>query len=178
MPSTRSNVDRDVKVAQIVEVAAGQLERGGVSALSVAAIARELGIAHNAIRWYFRTRDDLLVAAVRRLLERVVARKPPRSRGPREQAVWFADQLHRYASLRAAVHERAQSSDVVRAFVDEFHELLRGIVAIWLLGDRSARNIEVDTFLAVVEGATLLPDDTQRRAVVRCAFDALAPTEP
>jgi AcrR family transcriptional regulator len=173
VPKNRSSVDREAKVSEILDLAAAQLETGGISELSVAAISRELGIAHNAIRWYFPTRDDLLVAAVRRLLERVVAKKPPASHGAREQAVWFAHQLHRHAALRAAVHERAESSENVRRFVEEFQDLLRGMVAIWLLGDRSARTVEVDTFLAALEGATLLSDASQRRDVVRCAFDAL-----
>ena len=77
MPRNRPNIDRDDKIGEIVDVAARQLADGGLAALSVAAIGRELGLAHNAIRWYFPSRDDLVVAAVRRLLEQVVAEKPP-----------------------------------------------------------------------------------------------------
>jgi len=177
VPRNRFSVEREEKIAEIIDVAARQLEEGGMSALSVAAIARELGLAHNAIRWYFPTRDHLLVAAVRRLLERVITQKPPAAGGAREQAVWFADELHRHAALRAAIHERAQSSDVVESFVAEFKELLRGLVAIWMFSDRSRRGVEVETFLAAVEGATLIDDTGERNAVVRCAFDAFEPPD-
>ena len=175
MPRNRQDVDREEKVSAIVAVAARQLKQGGVAALSVAGIARELGLAHNAIRWYFPTRDELLVAAMRHLVGHLVARKPTASKDPRQKAVWFADQLYRHAALRAAVYERARSSEVVADFMREFQEALRGLVALLLTGDRSRRSVAIDAFLAALEGALLIDDAEQRAAVVTCAFDAFAP---
>src|SRR5437588_7427603 len=157
-----------------MDIAVRQLEESGLDGGSVAGIARELGIAHNAIRWYFPTRDELVVAAMRVLLQRVIAKKPPPSQGPRQKVVWFAEQLHRYASLRSALYERARSSTVVATFMEEFQELLRGMVAIWLTGDRSRRSIKIEAFLASLDGAVLIADPRERAAVVRCAYDAFS----
>src|SRR5438270_14019416 len=75
MPRTRPELDRVEKETAILEAAIQQLETGGYGALSVAAIARDLGVAQNAVYWYFPTKDHLFVAALPQLGHRVVAAK-------------------------------------------------------------------------------------------------------
>src|SRR4051795_12241357 len=113
MPRTRRAVSRDEKVEEILAVAERRLREGGYEALSVAAIARELGLAQNAVYWYFPSRDDLLVAAVERMLRDVVARKPPRQRSTRAKVLWFVDQLAELEHVRSGVRERARASETV-----------------------------------------------------------------
>src|ERR1700704_4717060 len=119
MPRTRPAQSRSDKVNEIVTVAERRLRQGGWEGLSVAAIARELGLAQNAIYWYFPSKDHLFVAALRRVLRGVVARKPARSVGEREQILWFTDQFELLSDLRGAMTERARRSAVVADFVVE-----------------------------------------------------------
>ena len=76
MPRKRTELAREQKVEQILDIAERRLLDDGYNGLSIAAIARDLGLAQNAVRWYFSTRDHLLVATLRRILEQIAARKP------------------------------------------------------------------------------------------------------
>lgn len=111
-------------MAEIVLAAERRLEEGGYEAMSVAAIARELGLAQNAIYWYFPSKDDLFVAALRQMLRDIAARKPSRKVGDIQRILWFADQLELLSGLRGAMNERAQTSEVVADFVEELDALL------------------------------------------------------
>src|SRR3712207_9351388 len=88
-------------------------------------IARELGIAQNAVYWYFPSKDHLFVAALERMLRDVVARKPPRQRSLERKILWFVEQLEEMAEVRAAMFERARTSEVVARFVAELHAVWR-----------------------------------------------------
>jgi len=87
MPKTRTQVPKQEKVDELVAAAERRLRSGGYEALSVAAIARELGIAQNAIYWYFPSKDNLFVAALERLLREIAARKPSRTVGEVERII-------------------------------------------------------------------------------------------
>src|ERR687895_1279768 len=103
MPRTRTDTNRETKVAEILEAADRRLREGGYEALSVAAIARELGLAQNAVYWYFPSKDHLFVAALERMLRDVVARKPPRQPSLERKVLWFVEQLDAMADVRAAM---------------------------------------------------------------------------
>src|SRR5437660_1961965 len=119
MPRTRPAESRDEKMDEILAVAERRLREGGYPALSVAAIARELGVAQNAVYWYFPSKDELFVAALRRMLADIGARKPSGSVGEVKRILWFTDQFHVLSGLRPAMTERARASAVVRSFVEE-----------------------------------------------------------
>src|SRR4051795_4275521 len=105
MPRTRRAVSRDEKVEEILAVAERRLREGGYEALSVAAIARELGLAQNAIYWYFPSKDHLFVAALERMLGEIAARKPSRAVGEVERILWFTDQFEALSHLRPAMND-------------------------------------------------------------------------
>src|SRR5437660_9391511 len=109
MPRTRPAESRDEKMDEILAVAERRLRQGGYEALSVAAIARELGVAQNAIYWYFPSKDHLFVAGLERILQVIAARKPSRSRSTIERVLWFTDQFEALSDMRAAMTERART---------------------------------------------------------------------
>src|SRR5204863_259943 len=115
VPRNRAEIARADKLDEIVDAARERLVLGGYGALSVADIARQLGLAQNAIYWYFPTKDHLLVAAVERILHDVLERKPKRGTAV-ARVVWFAEQLHEFQALRLTIRERAQQSEAVAAF--------------------------------------------------------------
>jgi AcrR family transcriptional regulator len=61
--SARERVRREL-TSEIKEVALAQLASGGGAALSLRAIAREMGMASSALFRYFRSRDALLTALI------------------------------------------------------------------------------------------------------------------
>jgi len=154
MPKTRSDQPREEKLAEITMAAGRRLRAGGWEALSVAAIARELGIAQNAIYWYFASKDHLFVAALERILADVVARKPGHGHGDIERILWFTDQFSELGDLRAAMHERARRSPVVADFVARLDGQLSQMLASVLRGhvEPEALPLAVESFRATVDG--------------------------
>jgi TetR/AcrR family transcriptional regulator, cholesterol catabolism regulator len=176
MPKTRQQVSRDDKVDEIVELAERRLREGGYEALSVAAIARELGIAQNAIYWYFPSKDHLFVAALERMLKEIAARKPSREVGEIERILWFTDQFQALSGLRAAMTERARSSEVVADFVKELDALLSRMLANALRDHVAAEDlpVAVETFRSTVEGTFVKGlDKRARRKVLTYALERL-----
>jgi AcrR family transcriptional regulator len=177
VPKTRHDVDREDKVAEIVEVARRQVLDGGFGALSMAAIARELGVAQNAVYWYFPSRDHLFVAVLRHLMDELAARKPPTLKDHVDRAVWMVNRLADLHPLIVALHERAKASDVVAEFHREVEGIVRGMVAHALTGHvpDAEMPVAVESFIATVEGVLLrqLPR-RQRGDVVRYTLERLS----
>lgn len=174
MPRNRYDVDRDEKVAAILDAGERRLRDDGVAAFSVAALARDLGLAGNAIYWYFPTRDDLLVATVDHLLRGVVARKPPGRRDLAARVLWFVEQLDELEHVRAGLSERARVSPTVAAFLarldDQARQMLRNVLADHV-PDRDLA-IAAQTLLATIDGLRLHAlTRAERRRVVRFAVE-------
>ncbi len=181
MPRTRKTASRDEKVDEILVVAERRLREGGYEALSVAAIARELGLAQNAIYWYFPSKDDLFVAALERLLGEIAARKPSKDVGDVERILWFTDQFQALSDLRGAMSERARHSQVVADFVEELDALLSRMLSNALAGHIAAEElpVAVETFRATVEGTFVKGlDKRTRRKVLTFTLERLMGNQP
>jgi AcrR family transcriptional regulator len=177
MPQTRPEISREAKEKEILDLAQARLLESGYDGLSVAAMARELGLAQNAIYWYFPSKDHLFVAALRQMLTELAARKPSHDEADEiERILWFTDQFQELSGLRAAMRERARSSEVVAEFVTELDELLDRMLSN-TLRDRIAADelpLAVEAFRATVEGTVVKGlDRPERRRVLAFALDRL-----
>jgi AcrR family transcriptional regulator len=155
MAKTRTDLGREAKVGEIVELAEGRLREDGYDGLSVAALARELGLAQNAIYWYFPSKDHLFVAVLRRMLEQLAARKPRGDVGHRQRILWFTDQLEPLSRLRPALRERAKRTEVAAEFLEELEGLLARMLSNALRAEGVAEEelpLAVEAFRAAVEG--------------------------
>jgi AcrR family transcriptional regulator len=177
MAKTRTDVERETKVGEIVELAERRLREDGYDGLSVAALARDLGLAQNAIYWYFPSKDHLFVAVLRRMLEDLAARKPRGEVEHRQRILWFADQLEPVSRLRPALRERAQGSEVAAEFSDELEDLLGRMLSNGLRGAGVAEEdlpLAVDAFRAAVEGTYAKGmSRSRRRKVLSYTLDRL-----
>jgi TetR/AcrR family transcriptional regulator, cholesterol catabolism regulator len=176
MPPTRPQVSRDQKMGEILELAEASLREGGYEALSVAGIARKLGLAQNAVYWYFPSKDHLFVATLERMLRDIAARKPRHDVDRVDRILWFTDQFEPLSHLRPAMNERAGSSEVVRQFVDELEALLQRMLANTLGGEVPEKDLPlaVQTFRATVEGTMVKGmGKRERRKVLRFALAQL-----
>ena len=179
MPKTRVDLERDAKVAEILEAAERRLRDGGYDALSMVGIARDLGIAQNAVYWYFPSKDRLFVAALERMLRKILARKPAEGQSVERKVMWFVDQLEELEDVRAAMYERARVSPVVADFVAELNEAWRRMLSNVLAGRLAESELEVavDTFIATMQGAFLQPaSKAERRRMIAFALERL--TQP
>ena len=165
MAKTRPAESRDDKMDEILTLAEERLREGGYQALSVAAIARELGLAQNAIYWYFPSKDELFVATMRRMLEKIAARKPSKRVGDLERILWFTDRFEALSGLRGAMRDRAEISPVVAGFAAELDALLSRMPSN-VLRDHVAEDrlpLAVESFRATVDGTFVKGLDKRSR---------------
>ncbi len=165
MPKTRPAESRDDKMNEILTAAQVRLREGGYQALSVAAIARELGLAQNAIYWYFPSKDELFVATMNRMLEKIAARKPSKRVGELERILWFTDQFQALSGLRAAMNDRAPRSPVVAGFTEQLDALLSKMLSNVLREYIPAEELPlaVESFRATVDGTFVKGLDKRAR---------------
>jgi AcrR family transcriptional regulator len=177
VPKTRTELDRDAKVAEILDAAEARLRADGYRGLSVVAIARELGLAQNALYWYFPSKDHLFVAVLERMMRAIVARKPPRRGDVGGQVTWFVDQLAELEPVRAAMHEQARVSPVVADFVETLDATWRRMLTN-VLADRlpeADRDLAIETLLATISGVLAQRlTAARRRRVIRFALARLS----
>jgi AcrR family transcriptional regulator len=170
---------KQAKVDELVAAAERRLRSGGYEALSVAAIARELSIAQNAIYWYFPSKDHLFVAALERMLRDIATRKPSRSKDRMERVLWFTDQFAPLWKLQGAMAERARTSKVAAEFVENLDELLSRMLSN-ALRDRVPDEqlpIAVQAFRAAVEGTFVKEvDQHERRRILSFILERLLGT--
>jgi AcrR family transcriptional regulator len=177
MAKTRTGLNRDAKVDEILDIAERRLRAGGYGELSVVAIARELGLAQNAVYWYFPSKDHLFVATLERIYRGIVARKPPQRRSLERQVVWFVEQLAEVAHVLAAMYERARVSAVVAEFVSRLTETRRQMLTN-VLRDRVPDRelpLAVEVLLSTING--VLAEDmpaAERARIVKFAVARVA----
>lgn len=106
---------REQTRAEIKEVALRQLADGGVAALALTRIAKEMGLSGPALYRYFASRDDLLSALIRDAYDDAAtaigaAAATARDRAPRERLRvlagayrgWAITQPHRYLLIQGS----------------------------------------------------------------------------
>jgi AcrR family transcriptional regulator len=178
MPRTRHELERADKIEEILDAAVERLRAGGYDALSVAGIARDLGIAQNAIYWYFPSKDLLFVAALERLMRAIVTGKPRHNQSLERKVLWFVDQLGEVEHVRASMYERARSSDVVAGFVVELHQSWRRMLSNVLAHQLAEPELTTTTqaLIATIQGAFLQEQDpAARRRLIAFALKRLVP---
>ncbi len=167
MASNRPDRSRDEKTAEILQIARRLFLERGYAGTTIAAIAREAGIATNVVHWYFATKDELFVAVLDAIqsedLEEAAARlsrsAPGREGEDLEELltdfVWR--RLDRYGLL-ATLHERSHHSPVMAAFHERAHERYEqalGQAIERLRIPASERKLVVDALVTAVEGLVM-----------------------
>lgn len=140
-----------------MEAATRQLLEGGYGSLSIAGLARELGLAPNSIYWYFPDKDELAIASVREIVSNLLASKPPAHKSLESRVLWFVEQLDDLKRLRAELYQRARDSPAMSAFVKELEEGQREMLGNVLRGHvpDQDRDVARDALIVLAEGAAL-----------------------
>ncbi|WP_433136846.1 TetR/AcrR family transcriptional regulator [Actinomadura nitritigenes] len=171
MPRNRRPQDREEKREEIIAAAQCLFIGDGYEQASMAQIARSSGVTVNTIYWYFRDKDELLIAVLDRLLAQALTEYTTIADQPlSDRLLWLVDQLERLHGLVNTVHTRASASTAVDAWHAGFHRLAET----WFADDlREAGATETDlaavtaigTF--VIEGMLTHPrDQAAKRAII------------
>jgi AcrR family transcriptional regulator len=171
MPSARVEMQRADKLEEILDAAQQRLLEGGYDHMSVAAIARQLGLSQNTIYWYFPSKDDLLAAAARRVFESQVASKPSH-RNELNKVLWTAARMSELARLRGLVRERAPCSTAVAELEQDLEGWVSTLLTSGILTSRHPdARIAATAFRATVEGTIALGlPSTDRRRIITWSF--------
>lgn len=189
MPQTRTKAEYEEKAAEILEAAISRLTGGGLEALSIAALARELGLAQNTIYWYYPSRDHLLVAAMGKMAERIInagsspatmadaAAKPVTTK---ETILLAVDRFAKIHPIRIALRDRRQSSPVLQEFDarlrDFLHEALGQAFSPFV--PASDMEMAIETFMTASDGCYARGlGPAERRAVMGFVLDRLGVTD-
>jgi AcrR family transcriptional regulator len=181
VPRNRVELTREQKVAEILDAAERRLDQGGFESLSMLGLARELGLAQNAIYWYFPSRAELFVAVLRRMLESIAARKPRNEKDTTKRILWGTDQLAPLYRFRAAMQEQAEHSDVAARFTKDLDDMFARMLANVFRGHVADEALQsaVETFRCLVTGTyaeALSP--AKRRKVLAFYLAQLTQKEP
>jgi TetR/AcrR family transcriptional regulator, cholesterol catabolism regulator len=167
MPRNRRNRTHEEKSSEIVAIARRLFLERGYDGTTMAAIAREAGIATNVVHWYFATKDELFVAALdslqsedlRAAEDRLARSTPCDAQKDLEnlltEFVWR--RLDRYG-LIATLHERSHQSSVMAAFHERVHRRYEGALgrALTRLPIPAAdRRLVVEALVTAVEGLVM-----------------------
>lgn len=168
MPRNRPERAREEKSAEIVAIAKRLFLDSGYDGTTMAAIAREAGIATNVVHWYFATKDELFVAALDAFqienlaeLETRYAEAGPTGDEPRVLKALLTEFICGRSAMHeliAALHERSRRSPVVADFHELTHrryaEHLGRAVARCPI-PASERRLVVETLVLALEGLVM-----------------------
>jgi AcrR family transcriptional regulator len=160
-------VDPDERRRRLAQAVWQVVRRDGLERASVREVAREAGVSMGSLRHYFGTQSELLIFAMRMVMDRIehrVAALRPAD-DPRQAAERALAELLPLDSERQAENEvwlaftaRALVDPQLRALRDEAYDLLRDACRRWvslLLAPRSAaRDIDLETerLFALLDG--------------------------
>lgn len=124
MPRNKYEQQPEEKRREIVDAARALFLDVGYESISMKAIASAAGVASNTIYWYFKDKDELLVAVLDAELEQGLSKflnSPAADSTGR--LLMVVDQLQQASRLVATVHTRMHLSPTIAAWHDRFHEL-------------------------------------------------------
>lgn len=129
MARTKREQDREAKREEIVAAARTLFVVEGYEAASMSRLAAAAGVAPNTIYWYFRDKDEVLVAV---LEAEFTARAAEYLQLPltdrTERLLWVVDRLAAVSRLVATVHGRLVLSPAINLWHERFHLLTEGLL--------------------------------------------------
>ncbi|MFJ2270773.1 TetR/AcrR family transcriptional regulator [Streptomyces sp. NPDC087849] len=129
MPRNRQQIPKAEREAVLVDSAWELFAVKGYKRTSLAEVGKAAGVAANAVRWYFPTKDDLFAATLDRLFlrerERVEA-DPVIGDDPRRQLVTFLVDLEAYRGLHREAYDRMDESPALADVYSRLREWLEG----------------------------------------------------
>lgn len=168
MPRTKRHLQREEKLASILDVAQQLFHARGYKSTTMADVAQGAGVAPNAIYWYLPSKDHLLVAVCERHHTSIRATLE-RGATPAGRDEMIADIVARCRAIQPlmkSAHERASESPVVAEYHRRFHDDRRHILSGFFAPSSSTpeqAELSADIIMALLEGC-LAHEEFARRA--------------
>lgn len=135
MPRNHRMQDREEKRSLIIDAAQQLFLRDGYEATSMTRLANAASIAANTIYWYFKDKDDVLIAVLDRELSARLADYLKQSfENMTARLLWVVNQLQLVSSLVSTVHARAQLAPSIHGWHEQFHRLIEAMLRVELEG--------------------------------------------
>lgn len=168
---------KEQKRGELIAAAAELFVEEGYEAASVNRIARTAGVTPNTLYWYFRDKDELLVATAEVYLQALLAEHESRTDRPlAEQLEWIVETLAPIRHLVVTVHSRLTLSTAIAQWHSRFHETVEELFERQLPGEipPAARPQEVAAATFALEGAVIHDlDHTTTRRLCRSVAERL-----
>lgn len=170
MARNKRDIDAQVKREDIAAHALALFLAHGYESTSMAMISRSAAIAPNTIYWYFEGKDEVFVAALDRLTQRLLAEFASQNLETNAQRLgWLMKQLGQYRQLISTVHARLTQSDTVNQWHDGFHQMLEAVMVEQLRKSGTPEKlIRMMTTVGVfvVEGLLVHPHTAQQQDAI------------
>lgn len=135
MPSNRRAQPQAEKRAALIQAARDLFVQDGYDATPMNRIAQAGGVTPNTIYWYFKDKDELLLAVLDTVLqEDLAAYRPIRQRPLADQMAWLVERLRLTRTLMTTVHSRIRVSPPLKEWHDRFHTLVEALLLAQLPG--------------------------------------------
>jgi AcrR family transcriptional regulator len=129
MPRNKRDQNREEKRAEIVAAARSLFLKDGFEATPISRVAQAAGVSANTIYWYFKDKDEVLVAVLDvELSVRMTEYLNVIFSNLAERLLWVVNQLEEVSLLVSTVHTRLQSSTVINLWHERFHAMTEGLL--------------------------------------------------
>ncbi len=177
VPRNRRPVPKEQRQDELIAAAAELFVVDGYEATSMGRIAKHAGVTPNTLYWYFRDKDDLLVAVADRYLTVLLKEHATLVHRPlAEQLAWLVERLRPVKHLVATIHSRLAVSRTIDSWHAGFHQTFEDLFERQLPGpipaERRAAEVAMATY--ALEGAiTHDLDDTTTQQLCRMTAERL-----
>ncbi len=133
MPSNKRTEPEAEKRAQLVAAARELFVRDGYESTPVGRIAETAGVTPNTIYWYFKDKDELLLAVLDQLFQENLAEFLGVAGRPlSEQLLWLVQKLRGFSGLISTVHGRVRESKALDEWHSQFHRTVEQLFGMQL----------------------------------------------
>ena len=170
MAQTKRDQNRAEKRDEIIAAARTLFLDIGYEDTSISRLASAAGVAPNTIYWYFKDKDDVLVAVLdAEFSDGMAEYQQLPATDAAERLLWVVQRLERVSRLVGTVHSRLEASDAINLWHERFHSISEGILRVSLQhAGVPADRVETRTKISVftIEGLLAHPmSETDKRTI-------------
>lgn len=170
VPRNKRPQDRAEKRDEIVDAARKLFVEDGYEATPMGRLAKEAGVTPNTIYWYFKDKDEVLVAVLVAVVADALADYQAVADRPiADRLLWVVGQLQSVDRLVKTVHARVDRSPAVDAWHTGFHAFAEGLFrqeVAQIPGAAPVTEAEVQVVVFTVEGMLMHPLSPEEQRVI------------
>lgn len=167
MPRNKRLQDRDEKCSEIIDAARQLFLQEGYEATSMSRLAKAAGIAPNTIYWYFKDKDEVLVAVLNaELTTRMQDYLNRQFDSAVDRLLWVVEQFEAAGKLVSVVHTRTSISADIDVWHQRFHQMTDSLTRLELQ-QLGVPNDKIDSLMLIwtfsIEGMLVHPLSTAQK---------------